>query len=340
MPSAYRLLFVLTVAGAWALAAQENPVVREAQAAFDGLEFSSAVGLARRALGADLSTADRTIAYEVLGFSLGALDSADAAVDAFVQMIVLDPDHDPDRERFPPRLLALYSQALGEVLVVRKLRVDSATFVAGQGAVPIRFDVSRPSWVSTRVVGGGATVLVDSQLADPGPVLVAWSPVAAGGDPLPPATYQVIVSAWEGRNQFQAPTELALSHGTVDTLPHVTELPGFAPRPEMERPPRDWRPLGIASIFTAAVTGASLALENSQLGGARREIVSVSLGVLLTGVVLSIRQPDPRPVEANIVHNQMLQQLIQARNQVIAEQNEQLRRQVRITVRPATGAAR
>jgi len=334
-----RCIALIAVVWSVSLAAQESPAMREAQAAFDAFDFPLAVRLARQALTTDLSEADRTIAYELLGFSLGALDSADAAVEAFVQMIVLDPDRDPDPSRFPPRLLALYTQALGEVLVVRKLRVDSATFVAGQGAVPIRFTVSRPSWVSTRVIGAGTTVLVDSQLTDPGPVLIPWSPVAATGDPVPPGSYQVIVSAWEGRNQFQAPASLVLTHAPVDTLPHVTVLEGFAPRPEMERPPRDWRPLGIASIFTAAVTGATLALENSQLGGVRTQTATVSVAVLLTGLVLSIRQPDPRPVEANILHNQMLGQLIQARNQVIAEQNEQLRRQVRITVRPESGGS-
>lgn len=336
MPLIRCAALLLAVVGA-PLAAQQNPIVRDAQTAFDDFDFPRAVQSARDALSEDLSNEDRTIAYEVLGFSLGALDSADAAVDAFVQMIVLDPDRDPDPSRFPPRLLSLYNLALGEVLVVRKLRVDSASFLSGQGAVPIRFEVSRPSWVSTRVIGQGSDIVVDSQLVDPGPVLVPWAPVTVTGNPMPPGLYQVVVSAWEGRNQFQAPSALSLEHGTVDTVPHVDALEGFQPRPEMERPPRDWRPLGLASIFTAAVTGASLALENSQLGGAKRETVGVSVGVLLTGFFLSIRRPDPRPVEANILHNEMLDQLIQARNQVIAEQNEQIRRQVRLTVRPDRG---
>ncbi|NIU74934.1 MAG: hypothetical protein GWN71_15520, partial [Gammaproteobacteria bacterium] len=60
-----------------------------ARSAFDQFDFSQALTLARQALGENLSLTDRVSAFEVLGFSYGALDSADQAVQALGEMIVL-----------------------------------------------------------------------------------------------------------------------------------------------------------------------------------------------------------------------------------------------------------
>jgi hypothetical protein len=321
------------------LGAQEHPLVRRAQQAYDALDFSGSIGTARAALQQQLTREDRILAYELLGFSYGALDSTRQAVEAFRQLIFLDPDREPDVERVSPRITSLYASALGQVLVVRRVTVDSTSFIAGRGFVPIRFEVTRASRAVTRVIGGGLDLVIDSALVVAGEMQVLWDPVTVSGDPVASGTYQVVVTVFEGSNQFGAPLDLSLTHSAVDTLAHLTSLPGYTEQPEYETPGRSWQPLGIALLYTGLAAGAAVALENPNLEvGERKELAGVSLLTLIAGVALSLKKPDPVPVEANILYNQLLREELARRNADIAQQNTERRRQVMLTVVPLEGA--
>ena len=131
---ARRIPLLALMLGASPALAQQNPTVRRATQAYDQLDYSNAVILARRALAERLSREDRVQVYQVLGYSYGAMDSLRQAVEAFRQLIFLAPDREPDVERVSPRITSLYASALGQVLVVRKVQVDSASFVAADPA--------------------------------------------------------------------------------------------------------------------------------------------------------------------------------------------------------------
>jgi len=319
------------------LAAQESAVVRDARSALDELDFGRSVTLARQALAGTLTAPDQVLAWETLGLAYASLDSSDRAVEAFSQMVLLAPERDIDPVRYPPRIVNLHAQAVGQVLVIRRLHSDSTAFVAGRGAATITFEVSRPARVVARIVGQGLNLPVDSLLADRA-VTIRWEAVV-DGTPMLPGAYQLLVSASEGRNQFQALLPLELRHGTLDTADHITSLPGRSELPEFETPPRDWRPLGLAVLYAGLGAGAALGLQNSALGGVRRELVGVSLLTVASGLTLSLRRPEPRPVESARLFNQFLRDVIADRNRQIADQNAALRRQVLLVVRP-TGAAR
>jgi hypothetical protein len=322
-----------------ALTAQEHTLVRRAQQAYDALDFSGAIGNARAALGQQLTRQDRILAYELLGFSYGALDSTRQAVEAFRQLIFLDPDREPDVERVSPRITSLYASALGQVLVVRRVTVDSTSIIAGQGFVRIRFEVTRAARAVTRVVGGGLDLVIDSALVVAGETQVLWDPVTVSGEPVAAGTYQVVVTAFEGSNQFGAPVDLSLRHSAVDTLAQLTSLPGYTEQPEYETPGRSWQPLGVALLYTGLAAGAAVALENPNLEvGERQQLAGVSLLTLIAGVALSLKKPDPVPVEANILYNQLLREELARRNADIARQNQERRRQVMLTVVPLEGA--
>jgi hypothetical protein len=311
--------------------------IQRARQAYEGLDYSNAIRAARSALGERLSEPDRVSAYEILAFSYGALDSTRQAVDAFRELIFLDPNRAPDVEGVSPRINALYALALGQVLVVRNVTVDSATFVSGQGSVPIRFDVSRPSRVVTRVSGPGYDAVIDSQLVA-GSGTMRWKAVTAAGAPVAPGSYQVIVTATEGRNEFSSQAAVGIVHGNVDTLAHLTSLPGYSPLAESVRPPRDWRPLGVAVLYAGLSGGAAMALQNPDLGnGTRGGVVAVSLAGLATGVAMSLRAPDLRPVEANIRYNQLLRDQLAVRNEEIARDNAERLKQVLLIVKPVVG---
>ena len=60
----------------------------------------------------------------------------------------------------------------------------------------------------------------------------------------------------------------------------------------------------------------------------------MSVASLLTGLVLSIKKPDPRPVPSNVLYNQLLYQMVDDRNAQIAQENADRRRQVVLIIRP------
>jgi hypothetical protein len=126
---------------------------------------------------------------------------------------------------------------------------------------------------------------------------------------------------------------VVVRHGVVDTLPHLDSLPGYQEQPEMVSPPRDWRPLALAVVYTGLAAGAFFALEDSDLGtGPRTAMISVAGVSLAAGIGLSLRKPDPRPSPTNVLYNQLVRELLVRRNREIAAENEIRRGQVRITV--------
>lgn len=333
------LVAVLLVAGmSTSLAAQEHPEVAAARRAYRNLDYSAAIAAARRALAQPrLSTDDRATAYELLGFVYGALDSTTQAVDAFRELIFLDPDREPDPLVISPRITALYANALGQVLVVRNVQADSVSFVASQGSVPLTFEVSRrPARVLARAVGEGLDVTIDSfTVTDRGQVI--WSAVDRRGDPVPAGRYRILIEAAAGQDRYASQLLLDVSHGAVDTLPHLTDLPGYTLQDEYMQPGRNWQPLGVAALYTALASGASLALESTDLANPpRREIGGVSFAVLVTGFVMSLKKPDPVPVPANILYNQLYRQRLAEENVDVAAENVRRRQQVMLTVVPVS----
>jgi hypothetical protein len=330
----------LLVLAARPVAAQQHESVRRAQAAYNDLDYAGAIAAARTALAEPLGRDEQVAVYELLGYAYGALDSTTQAVDAFRQLIFLDPDREPDVERVSPRITSLYASALGQVLVVRRLRVDSASFVAGAAGAgaPVRFEVSRSARTRTRVIGPGVDMVVDSQLVSgSGTAGFEWSGLDPAGRPLPEGVYQLITTAVEaGQSEFaSAPHSVRLSRTPRDTLPALAALPGYEKQPELVTPPRDWRPVLVALLYVGAGAGAVLAAENGRLGtGPRTALISVSGAALATSVVLSLRRAEPRPSRPNILYNQLLDELLAKQNADIRRENAARREQIVLTVVP------
>ena len=325
------ILFV-AIGAPTTMRAQDSSAVTAAQAAYESLDFPAALAAAKRAVGAHLSQANLAAAYEIMAFTYAALDSNRQAVEAFRDLIFLDPDREPNVQRVSPRITSLYASALGQVLVVRGLRVDSASFVGGQGGVPVQFSVSRPALVTTHLVGGGLDMEVDSQLVA-GAGGFRWAALAAGQEPVPEGHYRLLVTANEGPNNFTGQIAIEVRHAAVDTLPHLVSLPGYSTLPETETPPRDWKPTGLSFLFAGLSSGAAFALSNSDLGSRwRRPAIAVSIATLAVGVTMTLRKPDARPVPANIRYNQLLAEQLSQRNADIARENVTRRRQTQLTV--------
>src|SRR5437667_9632964 len=334
-----RLLLVLAAGFAKPVLAQapapsQNATLRQALQAYDDVDFARAITLARRALLERMSGPDQARAYELLGFADSATDSQVKAVDAFKQTILLDPDRELDPRRISPKITSLFYSALGQVLVVRQLKVDSARFVGGQGSLPIRFTVTSPARVRTRAVSGAASLLVDSAVLT-GTVNLRWPARLPNGDPVPAGDWLIVVDATAGQNSFSASQPVRILHGTVDTLPHLTSLPGYQELPETEIAPQSWRPVGLAFLYTGGALIGTLGLESASLGSSsKRELGAVGGAALVTGFVMMLRKPASRPAQGNILYNKLLREQIARRNQDIAQQNITRRQQVQLTVVP------
>src|SRR2546429_4515722 len=162
----------------------QNATLRRAQQAYDNLEYRQVLSLAQGALRERLTGVERARAYELLGFSYAALDSILKAVDAFKQVVLLDPERQLDPNRVSPKAYSAFDVALRQVLLVRQLRVDSSSFVGGRGAVPIRFTATQPARVVTRAIGTGGGYVIDSGAWN-GQVNLSWPARLANGDPGP-----------------------------------------------------------------------------------------------------------------------------------------------------------
>jgi hypothetical protein len=318
----------------FALDAQESAALRRASTAYRDLEYGDAIALCKQALRDRLRGADQERAYEILGFSFAALDSARQATDAFAQLVLLSPDRELDPARISPKITSLFAVARAQVLVVRRFEIDSTRIVAGVQFVPLSFTVTRAARVRARIVGGGGReALLDSSRVE-GTVRLQWNGMMADG--LPPASgnYRLVVEATAGRDSYAASLPLRIDAGAVDTLAHLSALAGYDLLPETVVPPRSWRPFALASLAAGVVAGTSLALESGRLGGGgRRELLSVSVGTMTLGLLASLKRPAPVPAPANVRYNALVRDQLARQNAELAAQNAARRRQVQLTIK-------
>ena len=316
--------------------AQEHPAVIEAQAAYyDSLDYLGAVDAARRAL-ADvaLSQRDRVLALELMAFSYASMDSTTQAIAAFRDLIFVDPEREPDPLIISPTITQLYVIARGQVLVVRRIEMDTTSYVVGQGNVRVRFNLSQLASVDIRVIGNGVDVRADSGTWV-GEVVLLWSGLDENGDPFPSGTYDLQITARAGRDQSEGLLQFTIAHGAVDTVPHLDSLPGFTDLPEMVRPPRNWIPLAVSGVAVGITTGAVFAIQSDVPSGfTPYGLLTINVGVLATGLAASLRQPELEPVVANIEFNRLLRQQLAAENATRTSGNAALRRQVVLTITP------
>ncbi len=341
------LLLVIPLIFPPALAAQtvQNATLRRAQQAFDNLDYRQALTLGQASLRERLTGYERARAYELLGFTYSGMDSILKAVDAFKQVVLIEPERDLDPNRTSPKALSAFQVALTQILVIRQLRVDSVEFIGGQGAVGIRYTVTQPSRVVTRITGGGGTLgsmRIDSTVAN-GQVNIRWPARVASGDPVPAGNYNVVVEATVGQNSFSTSQPIRVTHGAVDTVAHLTSLPGYTYLPETEVPPKSWRPMGLALVYTGIALAGTSALSNGNLGSASlREGSAIGGGIVLAGFIMTLKKPAPQPARGNILYNSLLREQIARRNTEIAQENTRRRQQVALTVvpLPRTGGGR
>ena len=207
----------------------------------------------------------------------------------------------------------------------------------------IRYTVTQPSRVVTRVTGGTmGSMRIDSTVAN-GQVNLRWPARMPSGDPVPAGNYNVVVEATVGQNSFSTSQPIRITHGVVDTLAHLTSLPGYTYLPETEVPPKSWRPMGLALVYSGIALAGTSALSHGDLGSApMREGSVIGGGIVLAGFIMTLKKPAPQPARGNILYNSLLREQIARRNTEIAQENTRRRQQVALSVvpLPRTGGGR
>jgi hypothetical protein len=328
------LTLALLTGGTGGALAQTHPLVREARTAYDSLDFARTIRLGQRALRERLAPTDQFEVWRLLAFGYASLDSARQARDAFKQAVFLDPDWSLDESRVSPKLTSLFGLALREVLVIRNPVLDSTTFVVGQGGAGVRFAVTRTAKVLIKVAGPSGSSVVDS-LRGEGQMAIRWDGRLAGGGVPEAGIYSLVLEATSGRDSYARSLRVRVTPGAVDTVTHLTSLPGYDLLPETVVPARSWRPFGLSLLTSAVAAGAALALESGRLGGGpHRELAGISVASIGIGVLSMLRKPAPVTSEANLRYNRIVHDNVARENARIALENEQRRRQVRLTVAP------
>ena len=215
--------------------------------------------------------------------------------------------------------------------------MEGGPFVAGgSDGVGFVFTVTRGAHVRTRITGPGGDRMLDSAMHD-GPVRVGWNGQLSPGHPAASGTYRVIVEASVGRDTYAAAYPVRVDAEAVDTAAHLTAMPGYDLQPETVVPPRSPRPIAAVAVAVAAAAGGTVLLEPSGLSnGARRALIGVSAGTLLTGVIATLKRPAPVPSEANIRYNALVRTQLAQRNADIAADNAARRAEVRLVVAAAS----
>ena len=330
-------LLALLLLCATSLRAQtvQNATLRRAQQSFDNLDYRQALTALQASLRERLTGFERARAYELLGFTYSGMDSILKAVDAFKQVVLIEPERDLDPNRTSPKALSAFQVALTQILVIRQLRVDSVNFVGSQGTVGIRYTVTQPSRVVMRVTGGtSGSMRIDSTVAN-GQVNIRWPARMPNGDPVPAGNYNVVVEATVGQNSFSTSQPIRITHGAVDTLAHLASLPGYTYLPETEVPPKSWRPMGLALVYSGIALAGTSALSHGDLGSASmREGGVIGGGIVLAGFIMTLKKPAPQPARGNILYNSLLREQIARRNTEIAQENTRRRQQVALSVVP------
>ena len=331
------LLGFLLGATPGSLQGQVTDAVARAQEAYDALAYEDAIETLNAVLGTELPYEDRVLAFEILAYSHAALGQQAEAVDAFKEFIFLAPDREPNPLNVSPRITNLYINALNQVLVIRRVRVDSASFVAGEGTWPISFNVPRAAFVTARIVGNGEVIWADSlATVQAGDLTARWPGFVHDTLPAPPGDYTVIVDARSATgDQYSVTRNLEVRHSAVDTVDYITEFEDRPFLPETEQPGRNFRPLGITALYAGVAAVAAIVLESTELENPpRRELGGSAVVALGVGLGLSLKKPDARSIPAAIQYNDLLRDNLVEENERRRLNNEERKTQVRLTILP------
>ena len=320
------------------LLSQEDPVQDGIQA-YQDLDFSGATQILNP-LTYDSSIAlDRRVtARSYLGAANVFLGQVSSAETVYRNLLTDDPTFRPDQLVFPPEVTTFFEQVRVRTRVVRTVPQENIEAMIGVDTVLIDIVASIGHTVVAEMHFYGAGALETVQRVYSGEIgetdRIAWDPGAVGVEKLmSDSVWLSIVSLSPGgAEERRVVLPLHLTITRPDTLDHPV-FPAEMILPELG--PRRRGP----SLMAGALGGMALALApaiaspEAQLNGARFSIMG---GIVLAATIGLIKPAPGLPIPANVEANRMLREQWQARLDQVLIENERLRVEIRLTVRPGT----
>lgn len=276
-------------------------------AAFNDLDYDVAATRLRAALavvGAQrLADEDRARAFMYLGATEHFRGVRPSAIEAFRQLLIIEPRYRPSEVIFPPEVIALFQETRIGVRATSAAIPANAEISIPRDRLPIRVFASSLHDIRVRVttsLGAPERVLYEGVIGDS--VLVSWDGREASGAAARPGRYLLRISSRSptGTVERELQVPLELEHVPVDTLPWPDQLRSSQLRPETEVKD-DGRRQFITGLFGAA----SAVLLPSLIGAKEPSSLrfGVAAGIGITGVIGLTTASRPRPIPDNIAYN-------------------------------------
>ncbi len=334
-----RVVAWLVLAGARALSAQSaRDLVAQGVRAYRALEYDAAAALLRRSLAPDapgmLSTGERAQALSYLGATELFRNQRDSAVDAFQDIVRLDPRYRPDELIFPPQVTNLFQE-------LRRATKVIAIVVPPVTELHTRLDRFRVRLVSSSLTD--VTVTLAQTDGTPvrelyrGPVadslLVTWDGLTGEGTPAEDGRYLLRVAPRAaGADTLRSrQVTLDVAQQAPDTLPWPPPLTTPPLLPERAPGTSGLRPLATGLVVAAAAVVLPSIVSPGRDPTPARFAVGATVGV--AGLVGLVTHQRGRPLEANVRTNAPQREAWKRRLEAVQAENAKRRGTVRLVVR-------
>ena len=312
--------------------------LERAIAAYDDLDFSTAVGLVRRALAAEgesaLSSQDRLRALSYLGAAEFYRDNPDSAMSAFRQIVILDPRYEIDDLVFPPDLTSIFSLVRRDTKVVLVDAPPVEYIRAGTERYAAQLYASSYHEILAAVTlsdGRRVRVLYTGLIGDS--LEVYWDGLDSASVPITTGRYFLTVESTgrDGSVVRHVRVPLDVSAASIDTLPHPAP-----PADSLFLPERVRSGPAIKALAAGVVGGLAVSLlpsmiaPDTELSGTR---LLVGGSMTIAGVFGFFTQRPGRSIPENVAANDLVRGEWEARRDDIARRNAALRAEVDLEIR-------
>ncbi len=329
----------LSVTPQTAPAQAPQELVEQAVRAYGDLALDDAAWLLRRALNmtvppATFGDADRARALMFLGATEVLRSNADSAGAAFRRLVFLQPRYQPDQLIFPPDVTMIFETVRQQTKTVGVQVPRETDLRLGQDRFSAWIVASSPHELRAEITyddGRLARTLYTGPIGDS--LRLLWDGRDANGRPVESGRFLMNLVSRDASGQMIRLTRLPLDLDVRlrDTMPHPEPPADSLMLPESwDGKPSLESLLGGLTIGAAVLLLPSAVAPEANITGGR---LAVAGAVSIAGIVGFVTRRPGQPIRENVLANDVLRQAWRDSIEVMAQQNSQLRADVRMRIR-------
>lgn len=314
-------------------------LLRDAQNAFQGLEFEQAARFYALALGEDAGAtqAQRDTAQLYLGVSYEYAGQREDALSAFRTFVRTNPCA-ATPQAFGGSVVSAFDEAKNTVMAVGLCDLQEQEFEASD-SISLNISVTREALVLLvlRDADGSTVGQSGNEMAEGNSTILWPLPVAAEALSDRPRQFSLILRARDQNGATgQDSVPVLISASVVDTLDHPSPLFESDFLLEIRPVSSASGDLGKGLLIGAGIAATSL-LTYSSLGGEFAKAVGVGGAVSLAGIVALVRGTTSRVISENRQHNAALRSTWEAQRDSVLEVNRSRLATRQFVITPAGG---